>query len=656
MVVAPILAISALLITISTLSARTTAESLGAAVIDGVTQRVATEVREYLGDAVAVSDLYVRRLADRSLPASGLQAWEPLMLQDLVINQRVASICFANPAGDATWLLRNRGRLEVGRVDGPGGKRALEYQINADTGELLSAPLRDYTYDAQSRPWYQMGIARPCPTWTPVYFWFGDAGGDAQTGTGYTRVVRDAGNQVIGVLVIDVTLGAISDFLKAVPISEGGTVFLIDHDDLVVAASRGRVNSIEGQRLNIEKSDAPAGPAVAEAIRAGATGNAKLLARTISGSIAGEPARIHIAPLTPYPGIDWRIITVLPESAFLGEVHQQQRRALMIAGAAVLAALVLGLGVARRMSGPIVRIREHVKRVGAGDFESRLDLHAARELTELSRDLNTAASELKQSMELQASLKVAVEVQQSLLPAGDPTTPGLDIVGRTRYCDATGGDYYDFINISPTGGGQTLIVLGDVMGHGIPAALLMASARAALRGHAGDVPDLGILMTKVNRVLSEDARHRRFLTLVLAVIDPAAHTIRWASGGHDPIMVYNPDTGVFEDLSAGGLPLGLDSSEVFEQYEYRALGSGRVIVFGTDGIWETRNKDAQQFGKERLKDIIRRTHARPAKEIAATLDDELNRFRGAAPVEDDITYVIVRVDQNGSPPAPAITR
>jgi sigma-B regulation protein RsbU (phosphoserine phosphatase) len=341
---------------------------------------------------------------------------------------------------------------------------------------------------------------------------------------------------------------------------------------------------------------------------------------------------------------------------FLADAQAVQKRAIIMGVTAVLGALVLGLMLSRSISNPIMRLREHAQRIGKGDFDSRLEVNAARELHDLSSDLNQMAGDLKAGMDLRQSLAVATEVQQSLLPDAPPKLPGLDIAGESRYCDATGGDYFDFIDIAELPAKQTLVAVGDVMGHGIASALLMATARAALRATALKEGSLGVLMTRVNEVLSRDARHQRFMTMDLVVVDPTHGTLRWASAGHDPPIVYSPVRDAFRELDGGDIPLGLVAGVEYEEYLVTDVEPGSIIVIGTDGIWEAPPHDAPHveknapeaatrglFGKERLNTIIRAHAHDSAADISKAINDALARFSGRDRFPDDVTFVVVKM-------------
>lgn len=238
-------------------------------------------------------------------------------------------------------------------------------------------------------------------------------------------------------------------------------------------------------------------------------------------------------------------------------------------------------------------------------------------------------------MELRQSLALATEVQQSLLPHAPQKLPGLDIAGQSRYCDTTGGDYFDFIEIAE--------LPHKVMGHGIASALLMATARAALRATALKEGSLATLMTRVNEVLSRDARHNRFMTMDLVVVDPQAGSLRWASAGHDPPIIYSPVRDVFRNLEGGGIPLGLSSGVDYQEYLVDETEPGSIIVIGTDGIWEAPNAQNELFGKERLCKVIRANARDDAEGISTSINRALAEFCGRNRYPDDVTFVVMKM-------------
>lgn len=284
-------------------------------------------------------------------------------------------------------------------------------------------------------------------------------------------------------------------------------------------------------------------------------------------------------------------------------------------------------------------ITQGMARVRQGDLTVRLPVATADEFGLIAAEANAMIEGLSQRVALLDALKVAEDVQRNLLPTAPPRIAGLDIAASSDYCDETGGDYYDFIQTGPS---KTVVVVGDVAGHGVGPALLMASARATVRMAAAMYADPGAVVSAVNSRVAEDVYGTgRFLTLFYLEIDAAAKHLRWVRAGHDPALVVGASQGEIAELSGGGPPLG-----VVEGFRYVASSSpwpaGGVVFIGTDGIWETRGANDAMFGKRRLLDILHGTADKPANRILEAVAQALRTFAQGRPRQDDITMAAIR--------------
>jgi sigma-B regulation protein RsbU (phosphoserine phosphatase) len=244
------------------------------------------------------------------------------------------------------------------------------------------------------------------------------------------------------------------------------------------------------------------------------------------------------------------------------------------------------------------------------------------------------------------SIAQASEIQRNLMPKDRLAVKGLQMAGRSDWCDETGGDYYDFFTRAVSGKTCAGIVVGDVTGHGLPSALLMTTARAFVRERIANSGSTAEIVTDVNRHLARDVDGtHRFMSMFYCEVDPVDHLLRWTRAGHDPAFLYDPSTEAFDELAGPGMPLPLG---VLEETRYeesvRAVVSGQVIVIGTDGIWETRNVQGEYFGKNRLMSAVGEYVDRPPHAIVAAVLERLNTFRGELPVEDDATLVVVKIE------------
>jgi len=248
------------------------------------------------------------------------------------------------------------------------------------------------------------------------------------------------------------------------------------------------------------------------------------------------------------------------------------------------------------------------------------------------------------------SLSLAMEVQQNLLPKENPMITGLDIAGKSIYCDETGGDYYDFLEVGQPADGKIGIVVGDVSDHGIPSALLMSTVRALIRQRCSSFGQIDQVVSDVNRQLAADVKDSgRFMTLFYTEFDRPGNTVRWVSAGHEPAMVYEPDSDSFSELDGGNsVPLGVFEDSDYNE-SYRQLTPGQVILIATDGIWEARNPDGKMFGKNRIHQIVRKNAAASAGEIQNAVLESLRSFQKDSRLEDDLTLVVIKITPTPQP-------
>jgi len=245
---------------------------------------------------------------------------------------------------------------------------------------------------------------------------------------------------------------------------------------------------------------------------------------------------------------------------------------------------------------------------------------------------------------MRQSLFLAQEVQQALLPRMDPQISGLDIASTSVYCDETGGDYFDYLGSDELDPGKISVVVGDVSGHGISSALLMATARAFLRQRSGLPGSISQIVSDVNRQLTRDVEESGgFMTLFYLTIDAKNHSLSWVRAGHDPAILYDPASGTFEELHGTGVALGVQADARFEQNVRNNLRNNQIIFLGTDGIWEARNPQGEMFGKDEIHHILRQNHEAGAKEILTICFNKLNRFIEDRALEDDVTMIVIKM-------------
>lgn len=261
----------------------------------------------------------------------------------------------------------------------------------------------------------------------------------------------------------------------------------------------------------------------------------------------------------------------------------------------------------------------------------------ARDITEKRRN----EADLRAREE---QMRAAREIQQRLFPKAAPMVPGYDIAGTSVPADATGGDYYDFL---PMLDGHIGLVVADVSGHGLGPSLLMVETRALLRVVARNRIDPGEILARANRVITEDVEGRSYVTLLLVRFNPATGELVHASAGHPPAFVLGADGTIKAQLRRTGGPLGFVRGHPPTSAPSIRLVPGDVLVLYTDGIKEARRgseagEEGEEFGMERMADVVRANAGRPAQEIMTALCQAAVAYSAPSPLEDDLTLLIVK--------------
>ena len=242
--------------------------------------------------------------------------------------------------------------------------------------------------------------------------------------------------------------------------------------------------------------------------------------------------------------------------------------------------------------------------------------------------------------------RVARQIQQKLFPRSGPRAPGFDIGGASYSAVSTGGDYYD---VFPLADGTLGVVIGDVSGHGVGPALLMASTRAYLHALALTHADVSRMLALTNQALAEDTEDR-FVTLLLARLDPARRSFVYASAGHQTGYVLDAEGGVKARLESTGMPLGVLPQADFPCGQPTTLEPGEMALFLTDGVVEARAPDNAVFGAERALAIARIYRHESALRIVENLFHAVRAFARDLPQQDDVSAVVVKVEAAAPPP------
>ena len=315
----------------------------------------------------------------------------------------------------------------------------------------------------------------------------------------------------------------------------------------------------------------------------------------------------------------------------------------------LLAALMIVV-IARKITGPLRKLAYGAGVIGAGDLDYRVEVRTGDELENLAGSFNKMASDLKGHTEellrtsaekerIAKELDIARNIQQSFLPEFPPLIEGIEIAAMNLPAREVGGDFYDFI---PIGEDKWGLVIADVSGKGVPAALFMALSRTLVRANA--VADISVEETirRANDLIAEHDRASMFVTLFYGVLDPVKRTLTYVSAGHNPSLMMKSGSSDVVLMRAEGIALGV-LRDIKLEVKQIALDSGDVVLLYTDGVTEAINGAEEQFGMQRLSDLSQQSVNLHADEIIKRIEQTVVEFSGDQPQFDDFTLMVLKI-------------
>lgn len=245
--------------------------------------------------------------------------------------------------------------------------------------------------------------------------------------------------------------------------------------------------------------------------------------------------------------------------------------------------------------------------------------------------------QLIEKKRLEGQLEVARQVQLELLPPSDPKLQGFDISAYNFPTEEVSGDYYDWVPIYDD---QIGIVVADVSGKGVPAALLMAFLRASLRAatHIGYAPHISLV--KANYLLWESIERNQYVTAFYGVLDASHRTLAYANAGHNPPLLLDA-SGNIKFIDRGGVPLGMFRDTRYYEY-FLTIEPNEVLVLYTDGVTEALSPDGEEFGRQRLAESVKKWRDLNAKDLITAVQEDVNNWTDGRGATDDVTFFVVK--------------
>ncbi len=342
-----------------------------------------------------------------------------------------------------------------------------------------------------------------------------------------------------------------------------------------------------------------------------------------------------------FPVWEWHIATLLREDEYWTG-HRRIKAFLTITG---FVYLILGFVVLvillRGVQQPLQKMAAQLSEIGKIDYRS-----GTRELDLLASTINRQLEEIKKESEakierkkIEHELTLARSIQQSFLPAHHPQIGGIDISAKAIPALQVGGDFYDFIRLDEEKLG---LVIADVSGKGMPAALLMALSCALIRVISSEDISLQAVLEKTNSRIQEYAAEGYFVTVFYGILDPAGKKLQYIRAGHNPPLLYRRSSDQFIFLEGKGTGLGVVKDINLETKELELL-PGDILILFTDGVTEAINQQNEEFGVDRLGSLVREHQNYSAAEILDKISKEIETFVSEEPQFDDITLMVIKI-------------
>lgn len=327
-----------------------------------------------------------------------------------------------------------------------------------------------------------------------------------------------------------------------------------------------------------------------------------------------------------------------------------RRRSLLVFVFTLIISMALGMMISGRVASPVRRLIEAANRIAKGDLDDRVEVKGDDDISKLADVFNKMSSELKLYIEelknvtaekerFIKELEIATKIQQSFLPEKAPLMRKYDIAMWSLPARKVGGDFYDFIL---KGDDRVGVVIGDVSGKGVPAAMFMAFSKTIIRATSTHNPNFDEAIKAANEMIFEDEKTNMFVTLFYGILDEHNPVISYVNAGHDPAIVMRKDNAQRVFLDAESVPLGL-IQDTGLKVETVNVAKGDVIILYTDGLKDALNPYKENFGIERLLDVVASNMHLTAEGILGAIKNQLDEFTAGESQFDDITVLVIKV-------------
>lgn len=515
-------------------------------------------------------------------------------------------------------------------------------------------------YDPRTRIWYQRAVKTGKAGWTDLYI---DAAGAGLMISCFCPV-RDASGKIVAVVGADVTLKTINESIINMKLGNDGYAFLIDQTGKLIARpglttqDKRWDESFETENLLQSNNH--------ELVRV-----AKSMIQQKYGleRITYEDGLKYVA-YAPIPITKWSVGLVLPTAEVSQTILLTNQKIMMLVYWAsqdltteikriyllllcitlILSAIFIWVSIklSKKITSPLLELNQGAQLIGKGQLDYKFNIHTGDEIEDLAETFNKMTLDLKHYIEalnaqtlaeekINNELKIARDIQKSVLPKTFPNRDSIEFGVISVPAKIIGGDYYDFFELE---NGQIGILIADIVGKGIPAALYMVMVASIMYEYVKNFSSPKDAFTIINKVMINSPVLKKYVPVFYAVFDPNTLKFTYANAGHEPGLAWA--NGAFQFLDTDGFPLGGSDDTEFEEKTLQLRPGDKIMLF-TDGITEARNTEETDFGIDRLKQLITQNSTLTAQSLTEKIYQSIEIYSQNTPQHDDLTMIILNI-------------